>query len=86
MWCILRSTSNASFSIMAGGRGDWAGAVQPPSLGQQAAPRTADSLTISMASTISFGDANFGFQAGIINGPVNAEFHLPPGKLSRIKS
>ncbi|KAF2464493.1 putative kinesin [Lindgomyces ingoldianus] len=30
-----------------------------------------------MAAAISFGDANSGFQAGIINGPVNAEFHLP---------
>ncbi|CAN9091742.1 unnamed protein product [Alternaria alternata] len=31
-----------------------------------------------MASTISFGDANAGFQAGIVNGPVSAAFHLPP--------
>ncbi len=35
-----------------------------------------------MASTISFGDANSGIQAGIINGPVNAEFHPPLGILS----
>jgi hypothetical protein len=34
-----------------------------------------------MASTISFGDENSGFQAGIINGPVHAEFHLAQGKL-----
>ena len=34
-----------------------------------------------MASTISFGDANAGFQAGIINGNVDAAFHLPPGAL-----
>ena len=34
-----------------------------------------------MSSTISFGDANVGFQAGIINGPVNTAFHLPSGKL-----
>ncbi|OCL12963.1 hypothetical protein AOQ84DRAFT_274600, partial [Glonium stellatum] len=27
---------------------------------------------------MSFGEANSGFQAGIINGPVNTEFHLPP--------
>jgi hypothetical protein len=32
-----------------------------------------------MASTTSFGDANYGLQAGNINGSVNAEFHLPPG-------
>ncbi|KAF2678089.1 TPR-like protein [Lentithecium fluviatile CBS 122367] len=31
-----------------------------------------------MASTISFGDANTGFQAGIVNGPVNPTFQLPP--------
>ncbi|OAL55283.1 TPR-like protein [Pyrenochaeta sp. DS3sAY3a] len=32
-----------------------------------------------MASTISFGNANAGFQqVGIINGPVNNAFHLPP--------
>jgi hypothetical protein len=35
---------------------------------------------IIMASAISFEDANAGFQAGIINGPVSAAFHLPPGK------
>ncbi|CZR68212.1 related to kinesin light chain [Phialocephala subalpina] len=29
----------------------------------------------AMASAISFRDANSGFQAGIINGPVNTEFH-----------
>jgi len=34
-----------------------------------------------MASAISFGDANAGFQAGIINGNVDATFNLPPGKL-----
>jgi len=34
-----------------------------------------------MASTISFGDANAGFQAGIVNGPVSAAFYLPPGEL-----
>ncbi|KAH8780676.1 hypothetical protein BGZ57DRAFT_300902 [Hyaloscypha finlandica] len=35
-----------------------------------------------MASAISFSDANSGFQAGIINGPANTEFHYhaPPGK------
>jgi hypothetical protein len=31
-----------------------------------------------MSSAISFGDANRGFQAGIIHGPVNT-FQLPPG-------
>ncbi|KAF2688898.1 TPR-like protein [Lentithecium fluviatile CBS 122367] len=31
-----------------------------------------------MASTFSFGDANAGFQAGIVNGPVNTTFQLPP--------
>ncbi|KAH8726854.1 hypothetical protein GQ44DRAFT_704911 [Phaeosphaeriaceae sp. PMI808] len=31
-----------------------------------------------MASAISFGDANRGFQAGIINGPVSTKFYLPP--------
>jgi hypothetical protein len=39
-----------------------------------------------MASAISFGDANSGFQAGIINGPVNPEFHLLPGKSRRIQA
>jgi len=34
-----------------------------------------------MDSTVSFGDANTGFQAGIVNGPVNTTFHLPPGEL-----
>ena len=38
-----------------------------------------------MASATHFGDANSGFQAGTINGPVNTEFHthLPPGKLQQ---
>ncbi|KAF2822311.1 hypothetical protein CC86DRAFT_301169, partial [Ophiobolus disseminans] len=31
-----------------------------------------------MSSAISFGDANAGFQADIVNGPVNTTFHLPP--------
>jgi hypothetical protein len=37
---------------------------------------------------ISFGDANSGLQAGIINGPVNTEFHhhAPPGKLRVVKA
>jgi hypothetical protein len=34
-----------------------------------------------MASAISFDDANYGFQAGIVNGPVSATFQLPPGEL-----
>lgn len=34
-----------------------------------------------MTSTTSFGDANTGFQAGVIHGPVNTAFHLPPSKL-----
>ncbi|KAF1828117.1 hypothetical protein BDW02DRAFT_283204, partial [Decorospora gaudefroyi] len=34
-----------------------------------------------MASTVSFGDANAGFQVGIVNGPVSAAFHLPPERL-----
>ena len=33
-----------------------------------------------MASAVTFGDANSGFQAGIINGPVNAQLHIPLGK------
>jgi hypothetical protein len=35
-----------------------------------------------MASAISFGSANSGFQAGTINGPVNTVFHhhAPPGE------
>jgi len=52
----------------------------------QLSTRSTDSLTISMASAISFGDANSGFQAGIINGQVNAEFRLPPGKLRRAQA
>ncbi|KAF1971381.1 hypothetical protein BU23DRAFT_600253 [Bimuria novae-zelandiae CBS 107.79] len=31
-----------------------------------------------MGPAISFGDANAGFQAGIVNGSVNTTFHLPP--------
>ncbi|KAI1565478.1 hypothetical protein PtrEW13061_011916, partial [Pyrenophora tritici-repentis] len=31
-----------------------------------------------MASTISFGNANAGFQAGIITGNVDAAFYLSP--------
>jgi hypothetical protein len=34
-----------------------------------------------MDPSISFGDANAGFQAGIVNGPVNTTFHLPPSEL-----
>jgi hypothetical protein len=43
--------------------------------------RTADFLTVSMAFAIFFDECNFGFQARIINGPVNTEFHLPLGKM-----
>ena len=41
-------------------------------------------MHVTMATSISFGDANSGFQAGTINGDVNASFHqhLPPGKLN----
>jgi hypothetical protein len=41
--------------------------------------------SVAMASAISFGDANSGFQAGTINGPVNTEFHhhAPPGELQK---
>jgi hypothetical protein len=40
-----------------------------------------------MTSVISFGDANAGFQAGIINGQVNTEIHhhAPPGKFQGSK-
>jgi hypothetical protein len=34
-----------------------------------------------MSSSIYFGDANAGFQAGIINGNVDATFHQAPGEL-----
>ncbi|KAH8723891.1 hypothetical protein GQ44DRAFT_773477 [Phaeosphaeriaceae sp. PMI808] len=34
-----------------------------------------------MASAISFSDTNAGFQVGIVNGPVNTAFHLPPERL-----
>lgn len=37
-----------------------------------------------MASAMSFGDANAGFQAGIIHGSVNTAFHLPPGRLPEV--
>ncbi|CAN5378186.1 hypothetical protein BH09PAT4_BH09PAT4_09500 [soil metagenome] len=42
----------------------------------------------AMASAISFSHANSGFQAGTINGLVNAEFHYhaPPGKLQRVQA
>jgi hypothetical protein len=33
---------------------------------------------MAMASA-SFGDANVGVQAGIVNGQVSATFYLPPG-------
>jgi hypothetical protein len=36
-----------------------------------------------MASAISFGDANAGFQAGIINGSANVVFNAPPGKFCK---
>jgi len=35
----------------------------------------------TMASGMSFGDANRSFVTGIINGEVNTTFNLPPGKL-----
>jgi hypothetical protein len=40
-----------------------------------------------MASAISFGDSNAGFQAGIINGDVHNEYHqyAPPGELNGFK-
>jgi hypothetical protein len=39
-----------------------------------------------MASSIRFGDANSGFQAGIVNGPVNTEFHHhAPRKLQSVQ-
>jgi hypothetical protein len=34
-----------------------------------------------MSSSISFGDANAGFQAGIIRGNVDATFNQAPGEL-----
>jgi hypothetical protein len=39
-----------------------------------------------MGSAISFGDANAGFQAGIVNGPVNTAFHLPLGELQTARA
>jgi hypothetical protein len=39
-----------------------------------------------MASTISFGHANAGFQAGIINGSANVVFNAPPGKLQVVEA
>lgn len=35
-----------------------------------------------MASAISFGDGNSGFQAGIINGSVYTSLHPPAGKFA----
>jgi hypothetical protein len=35
----------------------------------------------SMALTTSFGDRNYGIQAGIVNGDVKPTIYLPPGKL-----
>ena len=37
-------------------------------------------------ASVSFGDDNSGFQAGIINGSVNTEFHhhAPPGELPMV--
>jgi hypothetical protein len=40
-----------------------------------------DSYFALMASSISYSGTNSGLQAGIIHGPVHAEFHFPPGKL-----
>ncbi|KAF2263124.1 hypothetical protein CC78DRAFT_560967 [Lojkania enalia] len=37
-----------------------------------------------MAISISYDDANSGFQAGLINGPVSTEFHLPPERLETL--
>jgi hypothetical protein len=42
-------------------------------------------LEIIMASTTAFGDNNSGFQAGTINGPVQASFHYATGKSGRIR-
>jgi hypothetical protein len=45
-----------------------------------------DSATaVVMASAISFGDKNAGLQVGISNGPITAQFHLPPGKFLRAR-
>jgi hypothetical protein len=49
--------------------------------GQHSTAKTADSSTISMASAISFGDANSGCQVGQSFAPITAELHLPPGRL-----
>jgi len=39
----------------------------------------------AMTSAISFGPANAGFQAGVINGSANVVFNAAPGKLQGSK-
>lgn len=34
-------------------------------------------------TSISFGNKNSGLQAGIVNGPVNAQFYLPGGRFHK---
>jgi hypothetical protein len=56
-----------------------------PQLSSAFQRRNPSACSTAMASAIHFGDANSGFQAGIINGPVNTEFHhhAPPGTLQK---
>jgi hypothetical protein len=64
-----------------------ASAFMPPgsALLSVSTPKSIASHSNAMASAIHFGDANSGFQAGNINGPVNTEFHhhAPAGELQR---
>lgn len=47
---------------------------------------TIQTVHSSMASTVAYGDANAGFQARDIYGPVNTTFHLPPGELRTVQA
>jgi hypothetical protein len=46
---------------------------------------SSSNYSAAMTSAISFGRANAGFQAGIINGSANVVFNAAPGKLQGSK-
>jgi hypothetical protein len=58
------------------------------SLQNHAVNTSSQNHSAAMTSAMSFGDANSGFQAGIINGQVNTTFHhyTAPGKLHRAQA
>jgi hypothetical protein len=62
-------------------------AARTPSCGQASVsypfveePHASYDGATKMTPAVYFGGANAGFQAGFVNGPVSATFHLPPGE------